>query len=96
VSVETKDEAMAFIETLRLTISGKVGFKWLSAKLSDLAAFIESMAAENERLNAYVDDVGSRAGYESFAATYTAAAVPGPAAEAGSSAPAEHDSGGPS
>jgi len=46
----TKDEALAFIEALRLVIRGKVGFKHLAEKLSDLAAYVESIADENERL----------------------------------------------
>ena len=60
----TKDEALAFIESLRLTVAGRVGFRWLGEKLSSLAAYVESVTAENERLNAYVDRIGARDDYE--------------------------------
>lgn len=66
----TKDEALAFINGLRLTLSGRVGFKWLAEKLSDLAAYIESIAAENERLNAYLDWAKARDDYAAFCAMY--------------------------
>jgi len=69
VAEYTKDEAMAFIEAMRLTVAGKVGFKWMVAKLADLSAFIESTADENERLNAYVDHVSARQDYEAFKRT---------------------------
>jgi len=62
----TKDEALAFIEAMRLTIAGKVGFKWMTEKLALLSVYVESLAAENERLNAYLDGAGIRAEYESF------------------------------
>lgn len=68
--VYTKDEALAFINGLRLTLSGRVGFKWLAEKLSDLAAYIESITAENERLNAYLDWAKARDDYASFCARY--------------------------
>ncbi len=70
MSEYTKDEALAFIEAIRLTLSGKVGFKWLVEKLSSLAAYIESIAAENERLNAYLDWAKARDDYESYRATH--------------------------
>jgi hypothetical protein len=66
----TKDEALAFIEAMRLTISGRTGFKWMSERLSGLGAYIESVAAENERLNGYVDATGARDDYESYGATH--------------------------
>lgn len=46
----TKEEALAFIEAMRLAIQGKVGFKWHVERLSRLAEFIESLAAENDAL----------------------------------------------
>lgn len=69
MSEYTKDEALAFINAIRLSLDGKVGFKWLVEKLSDLAAYIESVAAENERLNAYLDWTNARDDYESYRAT---------------------------
>ena len=64
VSEFTKDEALAFIESMRLTLVNRVGFKWMVEKLSALAAYVESITAENERLNAYVDGAGARGDYE--------------------------------
>ena len=66
----TKDEALAFIESIRLTLAGKVGFRWLSEKLSGLAAYIESTAEENEWLNEYLDRADARKDYETFRATH--------------------------
>ncbi len=73
MSEYTKDEALAFIDAMRLTLEGKVGFKWLVEKLSGLAAYIESINAENERLNAYLDSANSRHDYESYCAEPDAA-----------------------
>jgi hypothetical protein len=66
----TKDDALAFIEAMRLATNGKVGFKWLTEKLSGLAAYVESTAEENARLNAYLDSAHARGDYESFRATH--------------------------
>jgi len=68
MSEYTKDEALAFIEAIRLTLGDRVGFHWLADKLSGLAAYVAATAAENEALNAYVDQAGTRADYESFLA----------------------------
>lgn len=62
----TKQDALTFIETLRLTVANRVGFKWLTGKLVELNEFIESTVAENERLQAYIDRTGSRDEYEAF------------------------------
>jgi hypothetical protein len=62
----TKDEALAFINAMSLTLGGKVGFKWLVEKLSHLSEYVESTAAENERMNAYLDSIGARSDYECF------------------------------
>lgn len=64
----TKDEALAFVEAMRLTISGKVGFKWFTERLSTLSEYIESLANENEQLSAFVDATEARAEYEAYAA----------------------------
>ncbi|MDA3935330.1 MAG: hypothetical protein PF636_00495 [Actinomycetota bacterium] len=66
-----KDEALAFIEAMRLTLNGKVGFKWLVEKLSLLSAYIESVALENEQLNTYLDQADTRKDFESFCAGAT-------------------------
>lgn len=46
----TTEEALAFIEAMRRAIEGRVGFKWHVERLSRLADFVESLAAENEAL----------------------------------------------
>ncbi len=60
MSEYTKDDALELIDSLRLTIGNRVGFKWLVAKLNSLAAYIESINAENERLNASLDRANAR------------------------------------
>lgn len=62
----TRDEALAFLDAVRLTVEGKVGFKWMVAKLSDLSAFVDSVTAENAALNEFVDSSGSREQYQAF------------------------------
>ena len=66
----TRDEALAFIDAMRLNLDGKVGFKWFVERLTRLAAYIESSAAEDERLNAYLDSTDARDDYEQYCATY--------------------------
>jgi hypothetical protein len=68
MSEYTKDEALAFIEAMRLALAGKVGFKWLVERLSGLSGYIESLAADNDVLNAYLDSANVRADYESYRA----------------------------
>ncbi len=79
----TKDEALVFIEAIRLGVDGKVGFKWLVEKLSHLAAYIESSAAESEQLNAYLDWANARDDYESYRATHPDVGPRGDAREEG-------------
>jgi hypothetical protein len=66
----TKDEALAFIEAMRLTIAGKTGFKWMTERLSDLGAYITAVSADNEELNRYIDATGEREDYETYRATH--------------------------
>jgi len=68
MSEYTLDEALTFLTAMRLTLEGKVGFKWMVEKLSLLASYVESIADENERLNAYLDSSNTRADYESYRA----------------------------
>ena len=81
MSEYTKAEALAFIDATRLTIEGKTGFRWMAEKLGDLSAFIESMAAENERMSAYLDHAGARADFEAFCAARGDVPAPGTAGE---------------
>lgn len=64
MSQYTTDEAIAFIESMRLTVAGRPGFRWLDDKLSELAAFVASLAVENERMRAYLEGAGLAADYE--------------------------------
>lgn len=75
----TRDEALAFIDTLRLTIGDKVGFRWLAEKLSLLSAYVGSVASENELLNEYIDHANARDDFESYRATHPGAATRGDA-----------------
>ena len=65
----SKEEALAFIDAMRMTLNGKTGFKWLVERLSDLGAYIETITAENDQLNGYVDFANARDGYEAYRAT---------------------------
>jgi hypothetical protein len=66
----TKDEALAFLDATRLMLEGRVGYRWLTDRLSDLTDYIEAIAADNELLNAYLDSVGSRPDFESYRAQH--------------------------
>ncbi|MCL2492074.1 MAG: hypothetical protein FWE87_04915 [Coriobacteriia bacterium] len=50
MAFETKEQALAFVEAMRLTVKGKKGFTWLTGELDDLHSYIESIADENEQL----------------------------------------------
>lgn len=69
MTVETREEALVFIDAMRLTIQGKVGFKWMTERLSQLTDYLESLADQNERLNAFIDATDSRDDYIAFSAT---------------------------
>jgi hypothetical protein len=64
----TPDDAVAFIEAMRLTLEGKVGFRWMADKLADLAQYVDSMQAENGQLKAYLAETGMIGDYEAYAA----------------------------
>lgn len=53
-----KDDALSFIESMRLTLAGRAGFRWLDAKLVALASYIERLATENEQMRAYLERKG--------------------------------------
>jgi cell division protease FtsH len=40
-SLHTKDEALAFIEAMRLAVHGKPGFRWLDEQIEDLKKFVD-------------------------------------------------------
>jgi len=55
MALETKEEVLAFLEANRQMFANKVGFKHMTGQLSDVIAFIEELAAENDRLKAEAD-----------------------------------------
>ena len=73
VAEYSKSEALAFVDAIRSMLAGKPGFKWLVDRLSDLTAYIETTAAENEQLNGFVDSAGVRDEFERYRATHSAA-----------------------
>lgn len=58
----TKTDALTFIDSMRILLGNRTGFHWMIEKLSDLAAYVESIAAENERLHACLDSERERDG----------------------------------
>lgn len=64
-----RDEALAFVDAIRLSLEGKVGFKWLVEKLSGLSDYIEATAEENDALNGYLDWADAREDYETYRAS---------------------------
>ena len=70
VAEYSKDEALAFVDAIRSMLTGKAGFKWLVERLSDLTAYIETTAAENEQLNGFVDSTGARDEFEHYRAAH--------------------------
>lgn len=62
----TREEAVTFIEAMRLQLADRVGFRWIAEKLSALENYVESISAENARFNAYLDESGRRTEFEAF------------------------------
>ncbi|MDI6692552.1 MAG: hypothetical protein QMD76_04490 [Anaerosomatales bacterium] len=52
------DEAVAFVESLRLMSRGRAGFQWLDAKLEELEHVIARLAEENRALRSFVESRG--------------------------------------
>ena len=70
VAEYSKDEALTFVDAIRSMLSGKPGFKWLVERLTDLTAYIETTAAENDQLNGFVDSTGARDQFEHYRSTH--------------------------
>ena len=70
MSAFTRDEALAFVQALRLHIDGKPGFTWFSQRLVALIEYMEGNAAEVERFNAYLDWADCRDDYEAYAGVH--------------------------
>ena len=47
MAIESKAEALAFIEAMQLTVKGKKGFSWLYEELSDLRAYLDRVIDES-------------------------------------------------
>ena len=60
-----RDEALAFIESMRLTLLNRVGFRWMVERLDGLACYVKGLADENERLKARLDAAGMADPHES-------------------------------
>ncbi|MBC7265985.1 MAG: hypothetical protein H5T75_03280 [Coriobacteriia bacterium] len=52
------EEAIAFVESLRLMSRGRAGFQWLDAKLEELERSVRALAKENRRLKAFIESQG--------------------------------------
>lgn len=63
----TKDDAVAFVDSLRLTVANRTGFQWMTARLMALAVYLESIASENASMSAYLDSTHTREDYETWA-----------------------------
>lgn len=59
-----REEALAFVDAMRLAIEGKVGFSWHAERLGALRDYIEELSAENETLNEFLDRSHMREQYE--------------------------------
>jgi len=73
----TTDDALAFIESMRLTVGNRTGFRWLGEKLDLLAKYVESGSADNELMQAFLDESGAREAFEAFRAARTGAHASG-------------------
>lgn len=52
------EEAIAFVESLRLMSRGRPGFKWLDGRLEALERSFVALAEENRRLKAFIESQG--------------------------------------
>lgn len=62
-------EAEAFVASLRLTLTGRVGFRWLDEKLIALAEHIAGQAVERRAMDAYLDERALREDFETWRAS---------------------------
>jgi hypothetical protein len=49
------EDALAFVDSMRLMLAGKTGFMWLGQKLEALTDYIERTDAERTRLRSEVE-----------------------------------------
>ena len=60
----THQEALAFIDSMRRALEGKVGFRWLTERMADLRAYVETLAEENAQLREFIERRGLGEAYE--------------------------------
>lgn len=60
----TQQEALAFIDSMRRALEGKVGFRWLTEKMAGLRAYVEALGEENARLREFIERRGLGDAYE--------------------------------
>jgi hypothetical protein len=61
MTLETKEEVLAFLDANRQIFSSRVGFKHLTEQLSDVITYIERLTEENEQLRSLVESRPDRA-----------------------------------
>ncbi|MCL2503758.1 MAG: hypothetical protein FWE94_04000 [Coriobacteriia bacterium] len=57
--LKTKEEVLAYLEANRQMFAKKTGFRHAAEQLSDVIAFIERLADENERLRSEKDPLNA-------------------------------------
>lgn len=62
------EDALEFIDGLRLMLQKKPGFRWLDAKLESLRRWAEDLACEEQRLRSFVHERGLMPEYERWRA----------------------------
>ncbi len=62
------EDAVAFIDGLRLMLRDRPGFGWLDRKLALLRQGVEALHDEVESMRAFLDERGMRSDYERWRA----------------------------
>ncbi|MCL2818422.1 MAG: hypothetical protein FWD41_01630 [Actinomycetia bacterium] len=50
MAIQSKAEALAFIQAMQLTVKGKKGFTWLTNELDELYAYVEGATEDDRQL----------------------------------------------
>lgn len=66
VAPYTKNDALAFVDSIRILMANRTGFKWLMVDLDQLTAYIESSADENESMKEYLQEVNGVDDFEKY------------------------------
>ncbi|MDI6712744.1 MAG: hypothetical protein QMD96_05840 [Anaerosomatales bacterium] len=62
------EDAVAFIDGLRLMLRDRPGFGWLERKLASLRRSVETLQSEADRMRAFLDERGLTSDYERWRA----------------------------